>query len=169
MAKWTDNPWDRQKGESEKAFEVFVIYRDMGAERSITAVSKQLSKSRQLIVRWEAKYQWQERVLCYDKYLDKKAREEVEKDRKDMIKRHIGIAKTLQGKALTALANKDLDDMSIKEIRSVLKMATELERISQGMADLDSSNREQDSKTSFSDMIASAYEKRKNGGDDDDV
>ena len=168
MAKWTDNPWDRQKGETEKAFEAFAIYRDMGAERTIAAVGRQLAKSRDLIDRWRAKYNWKERVQLYDKYIDKQARQEVEKNRKDMIKRHIGIAKTLQGKALNALKNQDLDDMSIKDIREVLKMATELERITQSMADLDSNMREQESKTSFSDMITSAYEKRKNGGDDDD-
>lgn len=167
MTKWTDNPWDRQKGESEKAFEAFAVYRDMGVERSITAVSKQLAKSRQLVDRWKHKYQWEERAQKYDKYLDKKAREEVEKSRKDMIKRHIGIAKTLQGKALTALANVNLDEMSIKEIRAVLKMATELERVTQGMADAGAASREQENKTTFADMITSAYEKRKNGGDDD--
>ncbi len=36
----SNKPWERQKGESEKAFEAFKIYRDMGEERTITAVGK---------------------------------------------------------------------------------------------------------------------------------
>ena len=46
MTKWTDKPWERQKGESEKAFGAFAAYRDMGPERTISAVVKKLGKSR---------------------------------------------------------------------------------------------------------------------------
>ena len=51
MPKWTDKPWERQKGESEKAYEAFAAYRDMGPERSITKVSQSLNKTRTLIGR----------------------------------------------------------------------------------------------------------------------
>ena len=40
MPKWTDKPWERQKGESDKAYEAFVTYRDMGTDRSIRAVAQ---------------------------------------------------------------------------------------------------------------------------------
>lgn len=52
MPKWTDKPWERQKGESAQAYEAFVTYRDMGSERSLQAVSQRLSKSIPLIKRW---------------------------------------------------------------------------------------------------------------------
>ena len=100
MAKWTDNPWDRQKGESEKAYESFAVYRDMSEERTVSAVVKKLEKSRTLIDRWKKNYQWEERVRLYDNWLEKKARQKVVKNRQDMIDRHIQIAQNLQGKAL---------------------------------------------------------------------
>lgn len=163
MSKWTDNPWERQKGESEKAYEAFSVYRDMGYERTVSAVVKRLEKSRNLIDRWKKNWEWEERVRLYDNWLEKKAQAKVIKNRKDMINRHISIAKNLQGAAINALRNSDIDNMSIKDIREVLKMATELERISQSMAESDINKEEQASKTSFADVITAAYLKRKNG------
>lgn len=165
MAKWTDNPWERQKGESEKAYEAFAIYRDLGEERTVSAVVKKLEKSRTLIDRWKKNYQWEERVRLYDNWLEKKTQAKVVKNRKDMINRHISIAKNLQGLALNAMRNADSDKMSIKDIREVLKMATELERISQSMAESNINKEQQENKTSFADVITAAYRKRKNGED----
>ena len=60
MPKWTDKPWERQKGESEKAFEAFVTYRDMGEKRTLTAVAEKLQKSGTLIRRWKSAWDWAE-------------------------------------------------------------------------------------------------------------
>jgi len=73
------NPWDRQPGESGKAFEAFAIYRDLGPSRTILEVARRLSKSRQLLTRWAKKHRWHERAAAYDLYLDsivQKAEEE---------------------------------------------------------------------------------------------
>ena len=44
-----DDLWERQKGESAQAYEAFVLYRDLGAERSHVKVAQQLGKSLSLI------------------------------------------------------------------------------------------------------------------------
>lgn len=135
MPKWTDKPWERQKGESEKAFEAFSVYRDMGEKRTIVAVCKRLEKSRTLIDRWKDRWEWQERVRAYDNDLEREARAKAIKDRKDMTARHIGIAMQLQKKALEALQGLSVEDMSPKDIREYIKMATDLERLNRELTE----------------------------------
>jgi len=135
MPKWTDKPWERQKGESEKAFEAFSVYRDMGEKRTIVAVCKRLEKSRTLIDRWKDRWEWQERVRAYDNDLEREARAKAIKDRKDMTARHIGIAMQLQKKALEALQGLSVEDMSPKDIKEYIKMATDLERLNRELTE----------------------------------
>lgn len=129
MVKWTDKPWERQKGESAQAYEAFSIYLGMGAERSLSAVAQKLSKSLPLIKRWSREKEWQERIRAYDNDIEKQARKKAIADRKAMTKRHIGIAMQLQKKALEALDRLLVEDMTPKDIKEYIKMATDLERL----------------------------------------
>jgi hypothetical protein len=54
--------WERQRGETLKAFEAFVEYRDMD-NRSYREVGQKLGKSKTQIEKWARKYFWQERVF----------------------------------------------------------------------------------------------------------
>ena len=76
MSKDREEIWERQPGESAQAFEAFKIYRDLGLKRSNQEVCKQLSKSRQLISRWKATWNWDERVRAYDNALEREAHKE---------------------------------------------------------------------------------------------
>ncbi|HJB36535.1 MAG TPA: hypothetical protein H9942_00520 [Candidatus Acutalibacter ornithocaccae] len=163
MTKWTDKPWERQKGESEKAFGAFAAYRDMGPERTISAVVKKLGKSRTLIDRWKERWDWQERVRAYDNELEKEARAKAVQGRKDMTERHIKIAMQVQKKALEALASLSVEDMSPKDIKEYIKMATDLERLNR-MFEEQSSNGDSDAPTQLADTIVAAYQKRKEEG-----
>lgn len=58
--------WDRQPGETSKAYEAFVIYRDAGPARSVRFVSEQLSKSQTVIKRWSSGNNWVERAAEWD-------------------------------------------------------------------------------------------------------
>ena len=125
-----DKLWERQKNESEKAFEAFKIYRDMGQKRTVSAVVEKLGKSRSLIDRWKEQWNWKERVRAYDNELEKQAKEKAIKDYKAMTEQHIKIAVKLQKKALKAFDNLKIEEMSPKDIKEFIKMATDLERLS---------------------------------------
>ncbi len=167
MSKWTDKPWDRQKGESEKAYEAFTIYLQMGEKRTIIAVCKQLEKSRTLIDRWKERWEWQERVRAYDNDLVKEARSKAIKERKEMTDRHIGIAMQLQKKALEALKDLSVEDMSAKDIKEYIKMATELERLNRTLIE-DQNKETAENAHSLADTIIAAYAKRMDGENDGD-
>lgn len=72
-------PWDRQKGESDKAYETFSLYLEMEA-RSIQKVADRLAVSRQNIEKLVNKFAWRERAAAYDSSI-------VEAIRKEKIKR----------------------------------------------------------------------------------
>ena len=162
MTKWTDKPWERQKGESAQAYEAFAAYRDMGAERSLTKVAQSLNKTRTLIGRWSSAWNWQERVRAYDNELEKEARAKAIRGRKDMTERHIKIAMQVQ-KALEALASLSVEDMSPKDVKEYIKMATDLERLNRTFEE-ESGKGGGDTPTQLADTIVAAYQRRKEEG-----
>lgn len=162
MPRQTEQPWERQPGESEQAFEAFKIYRDLGVRRSNAEVCKQLSKSRQLISRWKSKYEWDDRVRAYDNDLEKQQHAEAVKNLKDMTGRHIKIAMSLQRKALEALDKLKVEDMTPKDIKEYIKMATELERLNRLTSATKDENLEEEEQQTVVDIYLPAKE-----GDDD--
>ena len=115
MPKHRDTePWERLEGEGVKAYEAFSVYLELGEERSIRAVAKQLNKSTTLIGRWSRTYQWVERTAAYDVDIQRKAHAQAVKKRRKMANRHISIALKLQEKALQALKDMDENRMELE-------------------------------------------------------
>lgn len=82
------NSWEWQSTDTDKSFEAFGLYRDMGVNRSHESVANKLGKSTALISRWSRKYNWVERVRDYDKAQAEAAlkdREALLKKRRDEI------------------------------------------------------------------------------------
>jgi hypothetical protein len=61
--------WDRLPGESSPAYAAASLYFELGPGRSQEAVGRKLAKSRTLISRWAARYNWVERAGLYDEHL----------------------------------------------------------------------------------------------------
>lgn len=124
--------WERQEDESAQAFQGFATYRDMGAERSLAKVARKLGKSKALMERWSTRWQWKVRVDAWDDELDRQSRQALAKGITKMRKNHVTIAKAMLSKAFKALQNIPIDEMTSKDVSTMVDVATKLERISRG-------------------------------------
>lgn len=165
-----DDPWERQKGESAQAYEAFVIYRDMGPDRSQRAVSQKCSKSISLIRRWSSANNWQERVRAFENSRDEADRREALKKLKETNDYNIRLAAQLKRKAVSAMILLSDDKMSAKDIALFIDKAVSIERealkeeagISAGGQPI-AAQRDETEATSLADEIVAAYEMRKRG------
>ena len=130
MAKWSkdEKSWERQPRESIQAFEAFDLYCQMGADRSIRRVAKELSKSETLIKRWSSTWSWQKRSRDYDNELKRQEFEEQRKSLKKMQQRQIQTAMLLQKKAVEALDKLQFDDLKPGDILRFISEGAKLER-----------------------------------------
>ncbi|MEO0594554.1 MAG: hypothetical protein AAF126_00420 [Chloroflexota bacterium] len=79
----TDSPiWERLPTDTDKSFQAFCIYRDMGAQRSLSkayAMYKGATTAQEIrnakspdgtFTKWSSEHNWSERVSAYDVYQD---------------------------------------------------------------------------------------------------
>src|SRR5579883_2449047 len=72
--------WERQDGETQKAYSAFCVYRDMGTARSLLkAYRQQAGKAGATSVsgrwtEWSDVHNWLRRAEYYDAYLERQAR-----------------------------------------------------------------------------------------------
>lgn len=120
--------WERQPGESSKAYEAFSIYYKETGRRSLRNVAATLGKSETLISRWSGRWNWVERAAAYDNALAredfKNAMEEVK--RMNAQQARIGVA--IQEKAIRALQKMNIDDMSARDVIQFFVHGSEIER-----------------------------------------
>lgn len=129
MPKSSDaKPWERQDGESAKAYQAFCKYLDMGEKRSIRAVAQQLGKSATLMARWSSTWHWPDRVAEYEADLRRQTYKKAQNDAEKMAKRHINIALKMQEKALAALNATKPEYIQVRDMITLLREATKLER-----------------------------------------
>lgn len=71
MAKPTraDQVWDRQPGESHRAFEAFRAFLTMGPSRQVLKAASAVGKARQQLTVWADRWSWNERATAYDTHL----------------------------------------------------------------------------------------------------
>ena len=99
--------WERLTGESAKGYAHFVLYRDMGSERSLRKVAEggdNTAKIRQL-EKWSVKWRWVERAQAYDDEMDRQLRAKKEKAREEMAERHAKVALLGMNVAVKGLEN----------------------------------------------------------------
>lgn len=150
-------PWERQiingKKETNKAFEAFQIYRDLGVNRSQQNVALALNKNLRQIAVWASQWNWTQRIQAWEDELDKRRRDATFKEIEKMRARHAKHAQSIENSLMIpvqAFLNKikthqqtgrtnefdNLDEKSlfnyIKDIASVINKVIDIERKSRG-------------------------------------
>jgi len=148
------DPWEKQDGETSKAYAAFCAYRDLGIDRSFSKIipilypdlgtTKPSSKQRRLS-EWSVKYTWVARVEAYDTYLEEKTRRANEAAIVKMERDHALIAALATHKAAERLqlivSKLDADGkllesgITVKEATDLLRAGVEIERKSRGAPD----------------------------------
>lgn len=128
-------PWERLTGESAKAFEAFVLYRDAGTDRSLAKVARTLGKSTTLVERWSARDAWVLRVEAWDVEQDRLWRRQQLASRAEVGKRHLRIANAMQDRLVRALASLDVATMSARDIGYWLEVSAKVQRQALGQGD----------------------------------
>jgi hypothetical protein len=73
--------WERQLGESAKAYAAWTVYRDLGPERSLRKTAQMYYgciKNVHQLARWSRKFDWVERARAFDDYHEMIRREAIE-------------------------------------------------------------------------------------------
>lgn len=65
------HPWERQPGESAKAFRALAIYRDLGDTRSLRRAAEALQQHPATLREWSRRHNWQLRIQAWDTEQDR--------------------------------------------------------------------------------------------------
>jgi len=94
--------WERQEGESARAYEAFCLYRDLGPERSLAKVGQALGKSVSLMERWSSEHEWVDRVKALEARDQMLKHDAVEEHLREKAEDHARRETRLREKALEA-------------------------------------------------------------------
>jgi hypothetical protein len=129
------HPWERLPNETAQAFEGFVHYRDLGAERSLAKVAKALGKSTTLIEKWSARDHWVMRADSWDVESDRLHRAYLVAHRREVDRRVLRIAGAMQGKLVEALGSLDAARMTARDVAYWLEITAKVQRAAVGLGD----------------------------------
>lgn len=131
-------PWDRIAAESDRAWEGFRLFRDMGLGRTVSAVSRDFGHADENTARgWAMKYHWRARAMSWDAHLDTIAQQEYEKEAATMGRRHAEIGMKMQGlgkgRIVEITENVELREaITVSEAINLTKAGVEIERNARG-------------------------------------
>jgi hypothetical protein len=91
-------PWDRQPGESAKAYDAFQTYLDQGPERSYAGVAAAMGKSGTWIEQWGRRYDWVTRAEAWDSMPRRALADAYEDMAREIAEQHRNLATKLMAK-----------------------------------------------------------------------
>ena len=127
------NLWERQSGETAKAYAAFLLYRDLPAiDRSIvTAVAQHRRNGGKASVRnweaWSSRYDWRERAAEHDSNLASRRRERREKELDRAQDDTVTLVRAALAKVAERIQGMNPEELAAGQIPSALRTLVELE------------------------------------------
>jgi hypothetical protein len=132
-------PWEKQIGETDKAFAAFVLFRDEAADRTYQKVADSLQCSHANVRQWAYRWKWRDRVDAFDRDVDEKHREAMARGRTEMRERQARIGASMQIigthglRELQAKIEQKLPlNLSTGEIAQLISEGAKMERAARG-------------------------------------
>ena len=126
--------WERQAGESTKAYSAFQKYLNLSERRTLAKVAQMSDCSSQNVERWSRRWCWVARVQAFDVIEEEKFREQASRDRLAMRWRQIALGIACQNIAAhgvrefqAKVAAGQALNLGADEIKSLLAIGSELE------------------------------------------
>ena len=126
-------PWERQPGETAKAYAAFLLYRDLPAvDRSIVAAVAQHRKNGGKATErnwetWASRYNWRNRAAEHDSDLASRRRERMEKELDRSKDNAVLLTRAFNFKIAERIKGMDPEDLTAGQIPAALKTLFELE------------------------------------------
>lgn len=111
-------PWDKQDSETDKAYAAFQLYLK---RRSCQEVAAELSKSRQLIVRWANQYDWKNRAAAFDSSVTEEMRRSHIERYKAFLNKQFVANEQLQARLIKVFAEKDINKISWRTLNEIYR------------------------------------------------
>jgi hypothetical protein len=154
--KATRKLFERQPGESSRAYDSFIVYRDMGPMRTLEKASWKTGKSHAWMQDLSQRWNWVERAAAYDEFMDGIRLDHEIRLRREAVERHMRIGQGLQGlsakqmnelkRQIEAAERGDIDPdtgnparmpaMSPADIARFIDLGVKIERDALGLANI---------------------------------
>jgi hypothetical protein len=136
--------WERLPSDTDKSFEAFCVYRDMGVNRSLRKVADTVygkaSANLRYVEEWSAAHHWHERVKAYDSHVASERAKRKERSRirlEDNVLKDYNAMRKAIDKRLKLLADVDYrsEVYELQNLLGLMKQADDYARRSVGLPD----------------------------------
>lgn len=134
LAKESDlELWERQPGETDHEYHVWLRYRDAypGKRPTYRMVAEEIDLSVEVTRKIGARWDFPVRLQAWAKYCDEITLAQRREEILNMNKKHVDMASVIHQKLQIALAKINPETLSVKDMVSLMRMSTDVERKAQ--------------------------------------
>ena len=122
-----DKPWEKQPGETAKAYAAFLLYRDLPAVDRSVAAAWGRKKGRKRVERWCTAHDWVNRAALNDADLASRRRERMAKELERAQDDGLMLVRADLAKYAERIKGMDYEDLAAGQIPAGLKTLIELQ------------------------------------------